>query len=182
MPVPQVSIGDQIEIAISCNSLRGVVNVDSIKWNPIILSGIYKENAITYNKDTHLYDTGSVYTKIVANLSRICEEEDAELDWLELKYIIPSEKRKLFSIQLLKNYFDVKKVLCAGVDVMTSKYFLVATAPQIIDENVLGIGIKIVNEQESCLVEVKKLGLLIDWHTQMEMRVGDILVFYFTKD
>lgn len=183
VPVPQVRVGDQIEIAVSCSSLRGVVDVDTILWNPIKLSEIYQDDAITYNKEARLHNSeSSVYTKLVADLSRICEEEDAEIDWSDINYCSPNERRKLFSLSLLESMFTVNKAMCSGVDVIISKYFLIASVPQMIDERVLGIGVKIVNESECCVVEVKKLGLLIDRNRPMEMRVGDVLVFYFTKD
>ena len=83
-----------------------------------------KENALTYRKDVHL--TESVYTKEVADLSRICEEEDAEIDWHDTKYCSVTERERLFNTNLLGPYFEVKSVMCSGADVVISKHYLIA--------------------------------------------------------
>ncbi len=45
----------------------------------------------------------------------------------------------------------------------------------------LGIGVKVVREEEECTREVKKVGLMIERHTDLELRVGDTLIFYLSK-
>ena len=114
----------------------------------------YSDNAITYNKDSYLYATGNIYTKTVADLSRICEEEDAEIDWMDAIYSGKVEKSKLFDAKKLKKYFDVKKILCSGADVLISKYLLIPRQVGTISSDILGIEVRILKPEERCIVEV----------------------------
>ncbi len=65
------------------------------------------------------------YDKVVCDLNRICEIEDSEDNWYDYQYfrgreLIPINK-KIFSPM-----FNVKKILCAGLDILVTKIYLEA--------------------------------------------------------
>ncbi len=45
----------------------------------------------------------------------------------------------------------------------------------------LGVNIRVVGTGGVTTTEVKKKGLLIDRHADLEFRIGDLLIFYFSK-
>jgi hypothetical protein len=45
----------------------------------------------------------------------------------------------------------------------------------------IGVNIRVVSGKKDCTNEIKKKGLLIDRHCDLELRIGDLLVVYFSK-
>jgi hypothetical protein len=162
--------------------LSGLINVDTIQWRKILIQDIPSENALNYNKDNLLKNTPHIYTKSVADLSRICEAEDAEIDWLDHLYLQKEYRSKLFNIELLQDMFIVKRILCSGADIIISKYYLIAKSVGTLDKKVFGIPLRIVEDKTRCRVEVKMCGLLIDRAIPIELNIGDLLIFYFSCD
>jgi hypothetical protein len=153
-----------------------------LRWKPLMLTPTYTENALTYKKDKYLGGNMPVYTKFVADLTRICEEEDAEIDWGDITHLIKYNTRAINRIEGALGHFKLERLLISMVDKRINKYVLVATKAGHIKEDVFGIAVSVVGESQSCTVEVKMVGLIIDRNTPIEMRIGDVLVFYISKD
>lgn len=51
----------------------------------------------------------------------------------------------------------------------------------VIEKNVLGIRILIKNSQEECINEAKRVGLMIDRISDLQLRKGDTLLLYISK-
>lgn len=43
------------------------------------------------------------------------------------------------------------------------------------------MGVRVVGKDEECTNEVKRLGLAIERHADVELRIGDLLIFYYSK-
>jgi hypothetical protein len=66
--------------------LQGLVNVDTIEWLDFSLTVPTKENVITYDKDVRMRIVNDRAQKIYCDMSRICELEDAVVEWYDSKY------------------------------------------------------------------------------------------------
>ncbi len=85
-PITQICAKDTIEIAINCYSLQGLVQIDSIQWLDCSLTIPSKYNVITYDKDVGMRASNDMAQKIYCDMSRICELEDAIVEWYDSRY------------------------------------------------------------------------------------------------
>jgi hypothetical protein len=79
--------GDTIEIAVCLYNMNGLVNLDSLSWEPIEVFNIsqIERNPLTYNRDYKLLaHKNDRKTKVHCNMNRICEVEDAVPEWLNI--------------------------------------------------------------------------------------------------
>lgn len=77
--------------------------------------------------------------KIYCDMSRICELEDAVVEWYDSRYFQrPSE---LLNIEYLKELFAIKKYDCAGIDGLICKIQLQAIRPGRLFNPFIGIPI-----------------------------------------
>ena len=73
---------------------------------------------------------GNASIKIYCDLNRICELEDAVVEWYEEAYY--QRRSDLFDLSFVKDNFIVKEVMYAGVDGAICKANLTATRPGLI--------------------------------------------------
>eukprot|EP00826_Nyctotherus_ovalis_P066321 TRINITY_DN9792_c0_g1_i6.p2 TRINITY_DN9792_c0_g1~~TRINITY_DN9792_c0_g1_i6.p2 ORF type:complete len:135 (+),score=40.42 TRINITY_DN9792_c0_g1_i6:613-1017(+) len=119
--------------------------------------------------------------KIIADLSRVCELEDTQLEWRYSQYY-PLPSQNLLFINTLKSVFLVDKVDFANVDIIAVRAQLVAKRKGYLPcGKALGIGVRVVEEKEECTNEVKRAGLIIERHCDLQLRVNDVLVFYSSR-
>lgn len=86
-PITQICSKDTIEIAINLYCLQGLVDIDSIEWLDCSLTIPPKMNVINYDKDMGMQLAGnSKAQKIYCDMSRICELEDAVVEWYDSRY------------------------------------------------------------------------------------------------
>ncbi len=186
-----ICVGDNLELAVNYYSLRGLVNVESIQWLP--LTGCdtpVEENVLTYQREKKMLTIEDKSTKLIADLSRICELEDSQPEWRSLKYEPLPEGHTQF-LKLLEPFFIVKDMEYSNVDILVLKVHLLAAqkgnfAPNqrgigVVPYKAMGIGVKIVDYDDECTNEVKRTGLLIERHCDLELRVGDLLILYVSK-
>lgn len=124
-------------------------------------------------------------------MSRICELEDAVVEWYDSKYF--QRQNEMLNISYLEKLFNIKKYECAGIDGLVCKIQLQAAREGRLYNEFLGIpivvkdpeggrGVHLGLEEEVTVVnEVKRLGLLIDRYVDLELRKGDILVIYISR-
>ncbi len=64
--------------------MQGLVNVDSIEWDEPNIDTTPSQNVLNYDKDKKFKQ--DKVQKIFADLSRVCEVEDAVVEWYDVKY------------------------------------------------------------------------------------------------
>jgi len=131
-------------------------------------------------------------------MSRICELEDAVVEWYDSRYF--QRPKELLNLDFLQQLFHIKKYECAGIDGLICKIQLQAKRRGRLNNAFIGMPIVVKDdrvrpysldwpdsdeedeEQSRTLVcEVKKLGLLIDRYVDLELRIGDTLVLYISR-
>ena len=108
----------------------------------------------------------------------MCELEDSE------KWRDSIAERKRLTIPrfgTMKKYFTVKSVEYSNVDISALKITLVAARKGIVPYGAFGITVKIKGANEECTNEVKRDGLIIERHSDIELRIGDYFVFYHSR-
>ena len=180
-PIVPICVGDNLEIAVNLYSLRGLVDIESITWINPIFSDIPSENTMSYKRGKKMQEEEDKSAKIVADLSRVCELEDTQLEWRYSEYYsFPSNNLKF--IEDIKPLFTVEKIDFANVDIIAIRGQLTAKKKGYLPCNeVLGIGVKVVSDKEECTNEVKRAGLIIDRHCNLELRINDVLIVYSSK-
>lgn len=82
-----MSPGDFIEIAVCIANLGGLVELEKMEWEePKYLKIEPNErDALVYNRDIKiLQKKNDRKTKVLCNTNRICEVEDAVVEWINL--------------------------------------------------------------------------------------------------
>ena len=150
-------------------------------------------SALTYDKDwtKRLFFIHSSQ-KIYCDLNRICELEDAIVEWYEAKYY---QRRELFDLTFLKGVPDIpdqkprqglpimeiKDLQYAGVDGSICKAVLQAVRPGYIDKKYFyGIKVRVKAKQDELVNECKRIGYIRDRECEMQLRVGDTLILYIS--
>lgn len=101
------------------------MDIESFQWEEPELHKVPYENALTYNKDLMITAKTDRVQKNYADLNRICEIEDAIVEWYEPSYFQRFHKMS-FNFDYLKKVFQIKKIEFAGFDQVTAKIHLVA--------------------------------------------------------
>ena len=63
-----------------------MIDIESIEWLDCDLTTPSKETVITYDKDVMMRAAKDKVQKIFCDMSRICELEDAVVEWYDSKY------------------------------------------------------------------------------------------------
>ena len=163
--------------------------VEWLEWEPATFQEAPNVSALTYDKDwtKRLFFSHSSQ-KIYCDLNRICELEDAIVEWYEAKYFQGKEKFDLnfikgvqdpYAIKKKDPIFEIKGLQYAGVDGSICKAVLKAVQPGLVDKkNLYGIGIRVKAAEEELINEVKRIGYIRDREREMQLRVGDTLILY----
>lgn len=158
---------------MSLISLQGCIS--EINWDEPIVTDTPKQSVLNYDKDwakkTLFFRKGDTSIKIFCDLNRICELEDAVVEWYEEAYY--QRRSDLYDLNYLKELFDIKKVEYAGVDGAICKVLMIARTEGIIDKNLLGLEVRVKPLRSELSNEVKRLGYLKDRETPLTLRVGD---------
>ena len=132
-------------------------------------------------------------------MSRICELEDAVVEWYDSRYF--QRQGELLKLDFLKQLFLIKKYECAGIDGLICKIQLQAIKRGRLNNPLIGMQIVVKDDRvarpstadwsdseeedeehsRTIVCEVKKLGLLIDRYVDMQLRIGDTLVLYISR-
>jgi hypothetical protein len=81
-----------------------------------------KENVLNYNRDLKMKSNKDRAQKIYCDLTRVCEIEDAVVEWYDSKYF--QRKSELLNFNFLEKLFVIKKYECAGVEGLICKVHL----------------------------------------------------------
>ena len=160
------------------------MDVRSVVWEEPWLGPRPHETVLNYVKDKTTFFTGRKHLppvengikKIFADLNRICEIEDEELEWYERAYF--PAPHVLPSLGLFDRLFTIKDEKYAGTDRVVGKIQLQAIRPGELRSTWVGARLVVRKPRAELTNEVKRLGLMIERHAPLELRIGDIFVFY----
>jgi hypothetical protein len=177
--ISKVCIGDNIEFAINWYSLYGLLRLESIAWQPPIITSFksYLKSLQSFtpdqeellNKKTHLY-----------KVSRECEPEVNSSEWYDNKYYPAPPQAVPYDIFL--PFLRLIKFEYTGSEIIVSKSTYRAETIGIVPDSVtcIGICIEIIDSTE-VKQEVKRMGLLYDRHIPIKLRIGDELLVYISR-
>lgn len=100
--------------------------------------------------------------KIVCDLNRICEIEDAVVEWYEERWYDRRPREEMYDLGWLKGCFTVEEVMYAGVDGIICKAKIRASRKGVIPKDKLGLEIQVKDVNEEVTNEVKRLGYMKD--------------------
>lgn len=91
--------------------------------------------------------------KIVCDMSRICELEDAVVEWYDSSYFKSHFKRQgvLLNIDFLKSLFVIKKYECGGIDGLICKIQVQAVKEGRLYDEMIGIPIVVKDTRTKAL-------------------------------
>ena len=95
------------------------MDIESIEWLDCSLTIPPKYTVITYDKDISRRASSDTSQKIFCDMSRICELEDAVVEWYDSRYF--QRQNELLNIDYLQQLFQIKKYECAGIDGLVCK-------------------------------------------------------------
>ena len=138
--------GETVEIAISIGSLQGFI--DKVYWDEPIIKEGPKLDLLTYNKDLMRAKSRDRSAKIYCDLNRICELEDAVVEWYEEKYYTLSKER--VDLKFLEDAgFQIKSVHYAGVEGAICKAELIVQNSGIVEKERLGLDVFLRGDSKS---------------------------------
>lgn len=178
-PIVTVCQGDNVELVFPLYSLRGLVDLKSVVWMPPLVQNAPKENVLNYKREQRIMTVRDRSEKLVADLGRISDLEDSQFEWRAIKDLAATLKS--LSLELVLKHFDVVKAEYSHVDIYAAKLVLRARTQGKMPAIMLGIAVVIKEEWEECTREVKRAGLLFERHTALELRVGDMLIAYISR-
>jgi len=117
--------------------------------------------------------------KIFADVARICELEDSE-KWRN--FLAEKKSDKIPHIDNMKKHFIIKDIEYSNVDIMAFKITLVAARKGLIPYRTFGIDVRIKGTNEELVNEIKRDGFIIERHSEIQLRVGDCFVFYYSRN
>jgi hypothetical protein len=66
--------------------MQGMIDFDSIKWLPPMLTLPSPETVLTYSNDGKTREVKDRVLKIFCDTNRVCELEDSVVEWYDSKY------------------------------------------------------------------------------------------------
>ena len=187
--IPKITVGQTVEIALTWYNLQGLLDFDSIEWQPpviqdtsAVLQGLSNAVTAASKQQKPNSETESATHKLYHyNISRNCEAEYTNMEWFEAEYF--ARQREVYYYDHFMPFLRLVRCEFAGVDVTTSRNTYLAVMPGIVPDSKLKIGVEVEVKPRDTNVtsEVKRLGLLYDRGRPVELRVGDSLVLYISK-
>jgi hypothetical protein len=182
-------VGQTAEIALTWFNLQGLLDLDSIEWQPPLI----QDTRAVLQSLTVISPHGPKQQKPDSeadalahklyhfNISRNCEAEYSNTEWFEAEYF--ARQRDVYYYDHFMPFLRLIRCEFAGVDVTTSKNTYLAVCPGLIPDSKQKVGMEIeVKERDSLITtEVKRLGLLYDRGRPVELRLGDTFILYISK-
>ena len=191
-----VSPGDIIEFTVCLANMNGIVNLESLAWEQAILIDINpnEKDPLTYNRDLKIIQMkGDRKVKVHCNTNRLCEVEDAVVDWINVSHIDQPKIQitlKNFMSPIQQSFFKVLSTQYNELDLHFSKMVLQTTRKGIVpfrQSSQYSLIIEILESASPITNEIKRRGVIFDRNKpssdgeRIQLRVGDILVVYNTR-
>lgn len=188
--IPTISVSDHLEVALNWLSLQGLVDLDSIQWQPPLIQetkAVFKSLTLAHekmmsDKTKHTSEAQTVEAQLYAYRSaRMCEVELTQLDWYDVNYYL--KPNEVYRFDHFAPFLRLLKCEFAGVDVTISKNTYQACQAGIVPDSSsrIGVTIEVVENRTRVTSEIKRMGLLFDRHCPVQLRVGDTLVLYISR-
>lgn len=165
--------GDTMKVTINLFSENGLVNLNTFHWSRLVTKPTLNTNWLMSLISTTKKDNSFSL--------RYCEVEELRNDWRDISQM---ENAASFvkSIQMkFDEDFEVKNILFDDVGYYLFKISLTAKRKGIIEASKdIGMNIEIFDHDSSIQNFVKKNDLIIDENNELNLRVGDLLVFYLS--
>jgi hypothetical protein len=169
-----------MKININIYSSSGFIDCDNIKFF-IATDSIDLTNLDAISGNMTSFGVKKIKKADYLSEPRICELECFKNSWRDISYfpdylIILNKFKGIF-----EPFFVIDKILYEDVGYFIFKVILTAVKKgKIENKEEIGIKLKIVGENEIIKNEVKKNNLIFERSNTLEMRVGDLLMFYLS--
>ena len=178
MNVMQYAIGDYIEFTLNIFTEKGIMDIRKLVWNKIT---VFK----TPDEDFLYYSNENILKREIVDfdVSRYCEMELCKGKWNDIILLDESD----IYIGELKNKFEknfnIMKILFDNVGYYIFKFYLEGKVPGAIgpDEEI-GMKITVLDLNQDKSNETKKNNLVFDRKNEIQMHIGDIFIFYISKN
>lgn len=188
----QFDLGDYAEFTVNVFAEKGLMYIRQLNWLRIKIYPTPKVNLLEYSND------GSLLREIVDfDTSRYCELELLKGVWNDISLFEDSSQLKAMVNRQFESLFDIRDIVFDDVGYFIFKIYLLAIKTGVIArENNLGIVIKVVSNNlygKQTLIdesntnnivsnEVKKNNLIYDRKNEIQLQLGDTLVFYMSRN
>ena len=178
MNVMQYAIGDYIEFTLNIMTQKGLMDIRKLVWNKIT---VFK----TPNEDFMYYSNENILKREIVDFdeSRYCEMELCKGKWND---IILLDECDIYIGELIKKFkknFNILKILFDNVGYYIFKFYLEGAIPGVIGpDDEIGMKLKVLNLNENKSNETKKNNLVFDRKNEIQMHIGDVMVFYISKN
>ena len=178
MNVMQYTIGDYVEFTLNIFTEKGLMDIRKLVWNKIT---VFK----TPNEDFLYYSNENILKREIVDfdVSRYCEMELCKGKWNDIILLDDSDIYISELIKKFKNNFHILKILFDNVGYYIFKFYLEGIIPGTIgpDEEI-GMKIKVLDLNEDKSNETKKNNLVFDRKNEIQIHIGDIFIFYISKN
>ena len=178
MNVMQYTIGDYAEFTLNIFTEKGLMDIRKLVWNKITVFKTPNENFLYYSNENILK------REIVDfDVSRYCEMELCKGKWND---IILMDDSDIYIGELknkFKKNFHIMNILFDNVGYLIFKFYLEGIIPGVIGpDDEIGMKIKVLDYNEKKSNEAKKNNLVFDRKNEIQMYIGDVLIFYISKN
>ena len=178
MNVMQYAINDFAEFTLNIFTDKGLMDIRKLVWDKITVFKTPNENFLDYSNENILK------REIVDfDMSRYCEMELCKGKWND---IILLEKSDDYIGELKTKFsknFNILKILFDNVGYLIFKFYLEGSKPGVINaDDEIGIKITVLSPHEDKSNETKKNNLVFDRKNEIQMHLGDIFIFYISKN
>ena len=178
MNVMQYAIGDYIEFTLNIMTQKGLMDIRKLVWNKITVFKTPKEDFMYYSNE-------NIFKREIVDfdVSRYCEMELCKGKWND---IILLDECDIYIGELIKKFkqnFNILKILFDNVGYYIFKFYLEGAIPGVIGpDDEIGMKITVLNLNENKSNETKKNNLVFDRKNEIQMHIGDVFVFYISKN
>lgn len=178
-PIMQFTLNDFAEFTINIITNKGLMNIRTFRWHKIKLCPVPSDDFLEYSKENCFKREIVDY-----DIGRYCELELLKGLWndieqMEHKQIVVNKINEMFS-----ENFKIKKILFDDVGYYIFKVYLEAShaGEMSTQKGSIGIKLTIFNKKSNISNEVKKNNLIYDRKNELQLHLGDHLIFYLTKN
>ena len=176
MHIMQYKINDFIEFTINIFTKKGLMNIRKLKFLKINIFPTPSFDFFEYDKENNFNREIIDY-----NDNRICEIEFCKGNWNDIK-LFEDKNVDDIKFEFFNKLFRIEKILFDDVGYYMFKIYLIAIKTGEIFNDEIKNKLKIINNNKNCSNETKKNNLIFDRKNELQLHLGDILVFYITKN
>ena len=152
-----------------------MIDIKKIKWDTPLIESIPKISKTLSSKSL----------KSRFEIDRLCELETIhnEGDWIDPKYLenIGGVLWELDKFEPQLHFLEIKS---AGIEtgIISTRIKYKVNQVGLVEDcyDIFGVNVEVLAENEECISEVKRNGLVFDLEENLQLKVGDILVFYLS--